>query len=213
DWEIQPNLKAEHIYDGFKALALLEYHLRKNSQLVVPHDGNQRLRFHSAMEDFNKEIKIIGQPEADHRCDGCVRIIKGQDGEPDKEVFLVGRFCEKHIHLEKVCSIRGCEEQVEPGFKTCSNHSHRDAEEQYFRPAGKSTMQLKARFEQQMQEQLSDQEMSLPAGEQLDTASAAVNDMVNSGVKPAIKSSACHGDFDRNHTHNQQYIVTPCGII
>ncbi|KAK7051197.1 hypothetical protein VNI00_004697 [Paramarasmius palmivorus] len=236
-WSILPNLKAEYILDGFKALALLEHHLRKGSQLVVLHDGLQRTRFDSAMQVFNDEIEQVGQPEAEHRCDTCVRIIPGTEGQANKEVFLVvcdgvtigrpccrvdkcpeplltskARYCQQHISEESICSIRGCREDVERGFKTCLDPKHREAEER-FREHGKSTRTLKERYEREVQEHVTENEAILPAGV-TDTSSSIVNDAVNSsGSKEKKKDTVCYRDFGRKHSHNQQYIVAPCGMI
>ncbi|KAL0066767.1 hypothetical protein AAF712_006158 [Marasmius tenuissimus] len=50
DWPVQGPLRSEYIYDGFKVLSLLEYHISHSSQLVVNHDGAQICRFNEAME-------------------------------------------------------------------------------------------------------------------------------------------------------------------
>ncbi|KAJ8092211.1 hypothetical protein PM082_024038 [Marasmius tenuissimus] len=72
-WPIQGLLRSEYIYDGFKVLSLLEYHIAHSSQLVVSHDGAQINRFDEAMENVNNEISRCGQPEIDHRCQKCVQ--------------------------------------------------------------------------------------------------------------------------------------------
>ncbi|THU78306.1 hypothetical protein K435DRAFT_888201, partial [Dendrothele bispora CBS 962.96] len=91
EWGIQePVLQPEHIYDSFKIISLLEYHISTNSQLDVPHSVKrahrdassshdtliQAHRFDEAMERANEHIHQVGQPELNHRCAKCVRIIE-----------------------------------------------------------------------------------------------------------------------------------------
>src|SRR4051812_18499218 len=38
------------------------------------------------------------------------------------------RYCQTHHHLNSICYIKGCKTQVESGFNTCSEPSHRQHE-------------------------------------------------------------------------------------
>ncbi|EEB95688.1 hypothetical protein MPER_05301 [Moniliophthora perniciosa FA553] len=88
-WPIkQAKIRNEQIYDGFKALSLLEYFQRERAQLVVPHSYEQVNRFDSAMLTVNKHRAEQGLEEANHRCRKCAQVMK-DPGKPDREVFAV----------------------------------------------------------------------------------------------------------------------------
>lgn len=73
DWKVNPGLRPENIYDGFKLLALLEHHQTCSGLFTVLDQIPQVHRFDEAMMHVNNEIRVHGQPEIDHRCDKCVR--------------------------------------------------------------------------------------------------------------------------------------------
>ena len=82
-------LKPTHVYDSFKIVLLLEYHILINSQLIVPHLRKHAHRndaptqekllqshcFDEAMKVMNESIRDSGQPEIDCKCARCVRTL------------------------------------------------------------------------------------------------------------------------------------------
>ncbi|KAK7046153.1 hypothetical protein VNI00_007156 [Paramarasmius palmivorus] len=190
-WGYKGELRTERVYDGFKILSLLEFYIKHfEKQLCVPHTGSQDQRFRDAM------IEVHGQPEINHRCDGCVRYMDHVNGQV-KEVFVVvcdgvtlGRaacgvpkceeelenrrdfFCQKHASLKKECRIVGCSNPVRPGYRTCQIPRHVEAEEKVRRVDGQAAFVLKRRYETwthsgESQEGGSEDQV----GEEIDTAS------------------------------------------
>ncbi|KAL0070341.1 hypothetical protein AAF712_002529 [Marasmius tenuissimus] len=224
-WPIQGLLRSEYIYDGFKVLSLLEYHIAHSSQLVVSHDGAQINRFDEAMENVNNEISRCGQPEIDHRCQKCVRTISDKDGT--KEVFAVvcdgvtvGRptcgvphcqgkllrtmdsFCSQHLSMENICRVVECEAPVVQGFRTCANLDHRAMEEKW-RERGQAAFQLKKRYER-------DHRVDAVTTEEYGPDD---DDGLGDSEEKGDESRPLRAHFSRRRTHNEQLIIAPCGMI
>ncbi|KAJ8090241.1 hypothetical protein PM082_018837 [Marasmius tenuissimus] len=136
------------------------------------------------MEAVNNEIRRCGQPEIDHRCQECVRTMVDAD---------------EHLSMEMVCRVLECGEQVEHGFKTCTNLDHRTMEEKW-RERGQAAFQLKKRYEQ---------DHRMDTGESGEPA-LGDGDGEIAGKDDGIKLRA---QFSRRRTHNKQLIIAPCGII
>ncbi|KAF7323566.1 hypothetical protein MKEN_00576900 [Mycena kentingensis (nom. inval.)] len=60
-WQFGCKLTTNHVYDAFIILTLLDYHQRNHTNLVVPHNGEQKDRFMRAMEARNDEVIRLGQ--------------------------------------------------------------------------------------------------------------------------------------------------------
>ncbi|KAG6805651.1 hypothetical protein H0H92_015200, partial [Tricholoma furcatifolium] len=82
EWQFtSTNLDAEHVYDGFVLLSLLEDCLERKANLQVPHSGSQSNRFTAAVQARNARIRLYGQPEIRHLCAKCVRIYRDENGK------------------------------------------------------------------------------------------------------------------------------------
>lgn len=90
-WPVQPNLSTTQVYDAFILLSLLEDAQRRETALMIPHGGLQADRFKLAMRDRNSRIRLYGQPELRHLCQGCVRFYPGA-GNTRKLVFLLDYY-------------------------------------------------------------------------------------------------------------------------
>lgn len=81
DWGLSNNLAANHVWDSFVILSLLEDGVRRGRLLSVPHTGDQADRFKPAMEERSRWIVLNGQPNAiRHVCDLCMRVFLLPDG-------------------------------------------------------------------------------------------------------------------------------------
>ena len=71
----------EHVWDAFTLLALLEDCERQATLLIVPHSGNQSVRFHAAMQARNCRVQANGYDDFQrHYCKKCARIYHDEDG-------------------------------------------------------------------------------------------------------------------------------------
>ncbi|KAK7020720.1 hypothetical protein VNI00_017620 [Paramarasmius palmivorus] len=233
-WPIKPLLTAEHVYDGFKILSLLEFYKAHSSHLVVP-DGLQADRFTVAMARVNKFIHMHGQPEINHQCKGCVREYEERDGLV-KQVFCVvcdgitiGRptcgvagctenlrsprnmYCDLHEDWNHLCSIVGCQTRAEAGFRTCTEPTHRSLEEKYTQKA-KACFQLRQRSEKhQRDKEAREAREALSENAELDLG----NDGLFEGERASTESpdKKLRAQFARKKTHNEQFIFGACGMI
>ncbi len=73
NWQFSLLLQKENVWDAFVLLSLLEDFHQRNHILDLPHDGDQKLRFNTAMQQRNNRIQMYGQPEVPHRCKKCTR--------------------------------------------------------------------------------------------------------------------------------------------
>ncbi|KAI0039532.1 hypothetical protein FA95DRAFT_1585268 [Auriscalpium vulgare] len=193
-WQFGFSLTTEQVWDAFILLALLRDHERRSQLLHVPHSGEQRDRFVTAMQRRNELIVFAGQPELRHYCDRCMRIYEDPDtsvpmrkcqpivvdgitlGHPCCGVFgckvpLANnrhRFCPVHTPLHYVCAVNGCDSPVVPGSKTCS-----------------------------------DRQTDLPTAR---TDAPCPSKSATGNVKRKAQ-------FGRRRTHNEQIIVRPCGVV
>ncbi|KAJ3524994.1 hypothetical protein NMY22_g10758 [Coprinellus aureogranulatus] len=133
-----PSLSAEHVWDTFTILSLLEDGMQQGELLVVPASGDQSQRFVEAMSRRNERIILYGQPDAvEHICDKCARFFEMPDGEIRYSQAAVSdglsmgrpccgefrcsiplastrdRFCPTHSHLNDVCAVKGCNSPVD----------------------------------------------------------------------------------------------------
>jgi CxC6 like cysteine cluster associated with KDZ transposases len=152
-WKFGTRLTTEHVWDAFVILSLLKDHQRRNVRLVVPHTGDQKDRFTSAMVLRNERIVLNGQDELTHSCDKCMRIYHNADGTMSKCQPIItdgltlghpccgvfrcteplqnnrNRFCATHFARHWVCAIDGCEQPcISAEAKTCANPAHRQME-------------------------------------------------------------------------------------
>jgi hypothetical protein len=73
-------LTADHIWDGFLLLSLLEDYQTQHTTLHVPHSGEHQNRFTEAVKAWNQWIQLFGQEELRHYCDKCTWKYKDTKG-------------------------------------------------------------------------------------------------------------------------------------
>ncbi|KAF9541039.1 hypothetical protein CPC08DRAFT_756197 [Agrocybe pediades] len=98
------------------------------------------------------------------------------------------RYCEAHMYKQAECSIE----------------EHRTKEEQYF-SKGKSIFQLKERLKSVMGDKSGP---SLLQDEEEDS-----DEPIDCSGKPETGNRQFKSSFSRKRTHNEQFIMRPCGII
>lgn len=122
-------------------------------------------------------------------------------------------YCYTHRDLLKVCCIRGCLQDAEPGFRTCQDVSHR-AFQTTAEQKNTAMFQLHSRLRQAGISQVprageidldEDNDPVLNEGEEDEEDNAAGT---ASGQQPRLK-----GRIYRNWTHNEQLFVRCCGVI
>ncbi|KAJ2936392.1 hypothetical protein H1R20_g702, partial [Candolleomyces eurysporus] len=171
-WKFKAStLDGEEVYDGFLVISLLEDCRRRNTVLSVPHGGLQSQRFVKAIQARNLRMRLYGLPHIDHACTKCVRIIKGDGNEVDREVSAVvmdgitlgrptcgvalcklplasvkDRFCPSHQEQNSVCCIVGCTRTVRPTFRTCDINDHKRIEDVHLQRSS-AAFQYKQRLE------------------------------------------------------------------
>lgn len=74
------SLRTEQVWDGYVLLALLRDFAFHDGFLRLPHTGDQRDRFTTAMQDRNARMRRAGQPEWAHYCDRCTSKYQDDDG-------------------------------------------------------------------------------------------------------------------------------------
>ncbi|KDQ56363.1 hypothetical protein JAAARDRAFT_690535, partial [Jaapia argillacea MUCL 33604] len=214
-------LTSEEVWDGFVILALLEDQEARGGKLIVPHRGDQRLRFTEAIQARNNRMRLYGQPALTHFCDKCVR--RYADGRKVSVVVTDGvtvghpccavhnchiplannrhRFCPNHANEEDRCSIIGCESNVTAGKRTCADPLHQDVERTHTE-RGQARFQLKQRLERARVAHPNDAlPVEVNAGEMED---------IDLAEEQYVELRA---QFGRKRTHNEQLIVAPCGMI
>lgn len=74
-WAFGTKLMANHVWDGFIIMALLDDHKQQGTYLQVPHIGEQKDQPKAAMVAHNNWIVFNGQPDAvRHVCAKCMWI-------------------------------------------------------------------------------------------------------------------------------------------
>lgn len=123
------------------------------------------------------------------------------------------RFCHGHRDEQNICCVVNCRTLVEFGFLTCPEPNHRALDTQ-------RQMGNKAFF--QLRDRLARQKVTHPD----DAFSAQAHDDVvdELHLREEERDPACEGKdengkrricarFGRRHSHNEQILVRPCGII
>ncbi|KAF7332740.1 hypothetical protein MKEN_00157500 [Mycena kentingensis (nom. inval.)] len=173
-WQFGCKLTTNHVYDAFIVLTLLDYHQRNKTNLVVPHNGEQKDRFVVAMEARNAEVIRMGQDVVGHCCDRCLRVWTAKDGTTRDIQPIVtdgismghvrcqqahcteplvsnrDRFCKIHDNLKFVCSVKDCDLRVRPGTKSCDDPEHMQAERTRYE-RGRAAFTLRDRLQRHRQ--------------------------------------------------------------
>ncbi|KAJ7601708.1 hypothetical protein DFH06DRAFT_1276631 [Mycena polygramma] len=171
-WQFGTRLTTDHVWDAFTILTLLEYHVRKNTCLAVPHTGEQKDRYTAAMCARNLEVIEQGQDEIGHCCDKCMREnwVDPTTGETRDiqgvitDGLAIGfhrcqathcteelannrhRFCPQHFQLHEVCAIVGCNAPVRQDAKTCNAREHAEIERLHYE-RGQAAFTLRNRLQ------------------------------------------------------------------
>lgn len=110
------------------------------------------------------------------------------------------RYCPQHSNYNLRCCIADCLAMAEPGFKTCSEATHRNFQTSR-EIRGSAMFQLRGRLQR-----------------------SGVSEILNAGDNPAapfaphqsepeVSDSSVKGRLTRRWTHNEQLFVRCCGII
>ena len=89
-WKFGDALTDKHVNKGFKVLSLLEHIRYSNDILSVPHTAKHGRRFDAVMEERNRAIKMDGQPELRHTCDGCTRRFHDTETSTGTHIVILG---------------------------------------------------------------------------------------------------------------------------
>ncbi|KAJ7918548.1 hypothetical protein B0H13DRAFT_1607201, partial [Mycena leptocephala] len=147
-------LDGELVLDAFLFHAILRDKSRRHEVFSVPNGGYQNHRLDEALAEHNYRMAGTGQWHWNHAFDGCMKVYQGEDGHwyhmtagvhdgvtvrhlccsvhncteplPNQKSF----FCQTHWDLLKKCCIIGCENDAEPGFRTCTIASHRNFQQE-----------------------------------------------------------------------------------
>jgi hypothetical protein len=123
-------------------------------------------------------------------------------------------FCIDHAHLKSVCVVTGCTSIAPEGFQTCSTANHRAMEESR-NERGKALFQLRKRLNtqfstSQLPDSVSSLEGSLP---EIEDGTNPDNTQDLATRKSDAGNTAPKARFARRRTHNEQLLVSCCGII
>ncbi|KAF4609858.1 hypothetical protein D9613_010386 [Agrocybe pediades] len=203
-----------------------EYSDFKPSSLILQDIQADRLR--PALQERNRCMEGTGQEEYTHACDACFLVSVDSEGRKTKihpavsDGITLGhpccsvhdcansllnnkfRYCEQHMYKQAECSIEGCSMPSTDDFRTCALPEHRAKEEQYF-ATGKSIFQLKERLKKvtaDLQPSLVDE---LAQDEEFEP--------IDCSGKPETGNRQLKTSFSQRRTHNEQFIMRPCGVI
>ncbi|KAF8186277.1 hypothetical protein BJ912DRAFT_972144 [Pholiota molesta] len=219
------SISSEQVFRAFVLHALLRDCSENKTNLVLPDVGDNDARLKSAMVIRNKRIMRDGQKEKMHGCNKCERFVEGTGyqnlgtlraavtdgdsiGRPCCKVHNCttplptnrDHFCIDHAHLKSVCVVTGCTSIAPEGFQTCSTANHRAMEESR-NERGKALFQLR---------KLSSLEGSLP---EIEDGTNPDNTQDLATRKSDAGNTAPKARFARRRTHNEQLLVSCCGII
>jgi len=114
-------------------------------------------------------------------------------------------FCLEHAALKKVCIVVGCNAKATKGFQTCAEISHRELEDTR-KDVGKAFFQLRHLIQRHNMPHLSDS-MTTPHPHDFD------HDADDGSRKSDSGNQQPKAHFSRRQTHNEQLVVSCCGII
>jgi hypothetical protein len=211
-------------------MSLLEECLERDKVLRVPHSGDHRDRFTSAMRDHNDRFEREGQAEWDHYCEGCMRFwvddnevvrklrVAVTDGVSvgrhscnvlhcsERLENIKDRFCTGHHYVEGFCAILDCSRPVIPGRQSCDDPAHCATEDAHH-ARNKALFQLKNYKRSKIAPPHSQEDGVFPASQE------PLEHPDNCPSKPDTGVRRPRAIFGRRQTHNEQLIVYPCGII
>ncbi|KZT50815.1 hypothetical protein CALCODRAFT_444049 [Calocera cornea HHB12733] len=201
-------LRGESIADLFDLYSLLLHHSKQGTNLRLPEMAlNQADRLRDAMQQRNIFMSQNGQPQWAHTCSECTKVIE-RNGKPHVLTCAVtdglaigrpccrvhncalplptpkARYCLTHAHLDAICIVQGCGAPARSGMQTCEEPAHVAREDAY-----RSSGQTQETTQPTSKKRRRDVPHPLPPGKKV------------------------RAQFGRHRTHNEQFVVRPCGVI
>jgi hypothetical protein len=114
-------------------------------------------------------------------------------------------------------AIIGCHSPATPGSRTCSEATHQKVE-QIHHERGQARFQLKERLERARVAHpndavAEDRELTELADVDDETEEFEVDSTVTNSESQPTKKERIRAQFGQRRTHNEQIVVTPCGMI
>ncbi|KAJ7336318.1 hypothetical protein DFH08DRAFT_706356, partial [Mycena albidolilacea] len=227
---LKDELEGDLVLEAFFLDAILRDKAHRGLCLSLPHHGLQNHRLDAVLAKRNYIMVGTGQEMWAHTCSRCTRIYEGEDGNWYRmsagvhdgvavrmhaccvhgctEALLNQRhlYCHSHRDLMNVCCVRGCNTPTEPGFRTCTEPTHR-AFQMAAEQKNTAMFQLHSRLRQTGVSQAS-----------LAGASGYSRDPLHQepqqdpGTEPAANPKL-KGHLHRGWTNNEQLFVRCCGMI
>ncbi|KAF8315244.1 hypothetical protein DL93DRAFT_2148981 [Clavulina sp. PMI_390] len=237
-WPFEYSIQPNHIWNSFYLFSLLsDFEEREDRPiLILPNSGEQDERLKAAVEERNAHIVTNGTEFWDHACQGCCLLRLDEKSGIMKKMRAVvvdgvtlghpccgvhnctiplrknnRRFCETHSSLHSQCVVTGCSRPVEEGHQTCALAEHQ-ALESARRLGGSAFFKLKRRFLRIIGRPESSTEATSDDLEEI-LDEEALEDYEDSEVKSSSGNKVPKARFGRRRTHNEQLVVSPCGII
>ncbi|KAJ7234697.1 hypothetical protein C8J57DRAFT_1089536, partial [Mycena rebaudengoi] len=221
-------LSGDLVLEAFLLHSVLRDKQERQEVLFLPHHTYQNHRLDHVLAERNLRMAGTGQEMWAHACNRCMKIYKGEDdnwyrmtaGVHDgvtvrhlcctvhdcTEALPTQRdhFCATHRHLIKVCCIRGCQTEAEPGFRTCTVEAHRAFQTDSDVRNG-AMFQLHTRLRNAGIPQVP------PAGSSAEPPTTPAN--TGSTAAATTETPQVKGRLARNWTNNEQLFVRCCGVI
>ncbi|KZT55013.1 hypothetical protein CALCODRAFT_417899, partial [Calocera cornea HHB12733] len=194
-------LRGESIADLFDLYSLLLHHSKQGTNLRLPETAlNQADRLRDAMQQRNIFMSQNGQPQWAHTCSECTKVIE-RNGKPHvltcavTDGLAIGRPC---------CRVHNCALPLPtPKARYCLTHAHLDAIciVQGCGAPARSGMQTC-------------EEPAHVAREDAYRSSGQSFGILNQRRRQAyLRARKVRAQFGRHRTHNEQFVVRPCGVI
>ena len=141
-------------------------------------------------------------------------------------------YCAEHRSEDEICCIKDCTEQREVGFRTCSDPEHREVEKAYIE-SGTAFFQLRDRLKRAQMAHTDDSLANSTTAEVLEIDGGEEEEFMVRGPQDAdefdeqidatsevqehlsttVLTKRVKAQFSRSRTHNEQFIIAPCGMI
>ncbi|PBK85238.1 hypothetical protein ARMGADRAFT_1048099 [Armillaria gallica] len=221
DWIIGTHLSHRHGYDAIILLSLWEDSVEQEVTLSVPHSGHRKECFTEPMQAWNRHIKLCnksGRTVSLVVCDGNAM------GRPcccvhNCQIPLRStkhQFCKQHGNLINVCSIKDCDMAVIPEKHTCNNLSHQEIEQIHVLQGQSHSLPFKT--QEQEPTETDDEDIAAEDEEEEYDMTDGVAHLPSINMSLTNKGKNKQGkrlraQFGHAWTHNEQFLVVPCGMI
>ncbi|KAF8196056.1 hypothetical protein BJ912DRAFT_125465 [Pholiota molesta] len=233
------SINSEQVYRAFVMNGLLRDCSETGNPLVLPDIGDNDTRLKCPMDLRNKKMILVGQQEKMHACEKCEKFIEGSGykglrslratvtdglsiGRPCCKVHNCTKplptnrdhFCIDHQDLKAICVVTECTGKADVGFQTCAIPAHRAMEDRR-KEHGKAFFQLRKRLNTQfsttqLPDSISSSDNNIP---EIEDGTNEDNTQDSATRKSDAGNKAPKARFARRRTHNEQLIVSCCGII